>query len=143
MGDGSVNTTATDRFAVLKEWQAAAVQSKEAIERERNLRTQVVALFFADQDKEGTKYASLLNGWRLKTEFKFNYKIDSDAAHNVVNALRAKGEAGAHAADKIFRYKPELALSIYKTLPPSFRELVDEAVTTSEGSAVVSLVPPK
>ena len=130
-----------ERMKLLQDWNTSvvhAVAAKELIEQEQTLRKAVMAEFFP-APKEGVNSLDMGQGWTLKGTYKIDRKIDEAALPAVKEQLR---ELGVN-ADTLVKYKPEVATTIYKTLPEQARLIFDSALTIKPGSPVVELIPPK
>ena len=129
------------KFAMLEMWQAvllAAIDAKQVIEREMELRKEVAKLFFNDPT-EGTNNLPLSRGWKLKLTHKLDRKLDESALPTVCQKLRDLG----FNPDLLFRNKPELVLAEYRTLDDANKAVFDEALTTKPASPTLELVAPK
>lgn len=130
-----------ERMTLLQDWNTAvakAVECKPLILHEQELRKAVMAEFFPAA-KEGVNNLDMGQGWTLKGTYKIDRKIDEAALPAVKEQLR---ELGVN-ADTLVKYKPEVATTVYKTLPEQARLVFDTALTIKPGSPTVELVPPK
>lgn len=128
----------------LAEWSEALKQAQEAkplIENEQRLRKEVMTMFFPEP-VEGTNTQPLENGWKLKSTYSLDRKIDPAALPAVLAKLR---EMGVN-PDPLVRINPSLATTEYKaliTINPEAAKVFDQALIISPKSPTVELVPPK
>ena len=133
--------TPDERMTLLRDWNTAVaqvVQCKPLILQEQELRKAVMAEFFP-APKEGVNSLDMGQGWTLKGTYKIDRKIDEAALPAAFAQLR---EIGFN-ADTLVKYKPEVATTIYKTLPDQARLIFDTALTIKPGSPTVELISPK
>lgn len=130
-----------ERMALLRDWNTAVAQvaaCKPIITQEQELRKAVMAEFFP-VPKEGVNSLDMGQGWTLKGIYKIDRKVDEAALPAVKEKLR---ELGVN-ADTLIKYKPEVAITIYKALPEQARLIFDTALTIKPGSPTLELIPPK
>lgn len=141
-----MNEQAT-RDAKILEWQEATKELAAAKETEAALRKQVLAMCFDwdYDDREGTQNVELGNGYKLKAVFKLNRRLDNkdDKVDKILTKIEKSGPEGEFIAERLVKWKPELALSEYKNLPEKFKKLIDEVLTASPGTPGLELVIPK
>lgn len=128
-------------LAVLTEWHKAtqeAEKAKAAIEKEMLLRKKVFALAFP-QPKEGTQNFALNDGFVLKGTYKLERKIDEAALPAILPRLR---ELQAP-VETLFRYKPELSLTVFKNLTAESKLVLSEVITERPTSPTLEIIPPK
>lgn len=132
------------KLGKLQEWQTAllyAMDAKKLVEREQELRKEVFGMFF-ELPKEGVNAFDLANGWKLKGTYKLERKID-EAALPAIKEVLAKLQVNS---DVLIKWKPELAITEYKSLlilNPEAVKVFDQVLTTKPGSPTLELVPPK
>lgn len=135
------------RDAKILEWQEAVKQLAAAKNAEAALRKQVLVecFDFEADDREGTQNVELGNGYKLKAVFKLNRRLNNkdEAVDKVLTKIEKSGAEGQFIAERLVKWKPELALSEYKKLPEKFKKLIDEVLTASPGMPALELVVPK
>ena len=122
----------------LEEWyrlkaELAAVKAKEML-----LRTKIFKACFP-APKEGTNNYDLPDGYVLKAQYALNRDVDL-AAFTVLKPVFM--EHGI-AADKLVRYKAELAKAEYNKLTEEERNIVDQMLVIKPGSPALEIVLPK
>ncbi len=139
-----------EQSRLIQNWQEAKVAAAQAVIRERELRTQVVAALFPDATL-GTNNLDIGNNWKLKFVKSINYKLDTkdlDATtgeHNTdraLNIIRSTGNDGPFIADRLVKWKPELSVAEYKMLSDTHKKIIDKGVTTSDALPEIELVSP-
>lgn len=132
----------TQRDALILTWQESQKALAKAKEAEAVNRQAVIALFNAAPDASGVQNIDLGSGYKLKATFKLNHKISGDVT-KMLDKLEKSGDEGKFIAERLVKFKPELALTEYKNLPDKLRKLVDEFIVTSPALPSVELVEPK
>lgn len=125
-----------DLNTLLKQWADQRKTLAAAKAAESMLRKSVFHRLFP-APVEGTQYADLGGGWRMKCQLPYNRKIDERVLPAVLKELPDGTE------DKLVRYKPDLDVKYYKGMPEEMRAVFDECLTTEPGSPQLSFVPPK
>lgn len=132
--------TAEQKQDVLNRWYAlhqhVEQQLKPVIQQERALRRELVDAYFPTP-KEGSNKADIGSGWTLEYYNWIDYQIDEA----VVPAVTTQLPPGF--LDHLLRYKPELQLKNYRTLPKEYKDVFDQCVISKPGSPSVKLVAPK
>lgn len=136
-----MNTNA-QRDALILNWQESQKALAKAKEIESANRQAVIELFEAAPDASGVKNIDLGSGYKLKATFKLNHKISGDVT-KLLDKLEKSGDEGKFIAERLVKFKPELALTEYKNLPDKLRKIADEFITTSPALPSVELVEPK
>lgn len=136
------------RNALLKAHQDSVNALNEAKALESKLRMEVLtSLFSYDENnlRSGTENIDLGDNWVCKAEFKTSHKLDNkdNAVEYMLDKLESMGEEGKFLAERIVKFKPELSLTEYKTLPSEYRAIVDTVVTTKNSLPTVSIVQRK
>jgi len=132
------------RDALILEWHKAQTTLALAKEAESLLRAQVIAAEFQPEPlAEGTRTVELGQGYKLKAQFKVNRKftIDSDALIDFLASLN-DSEQALEISEKIVRWKAELSLSFYRTLPAHFRDIFDALIVAKDDMPTLELVIP-
>lgn len=121
-------------------WKAvdAVAATKPLVEKERDIRKQVIAEFFP-KPKEGSNLSEIDNGWHLK----LNYPMKREIDEALVQAVRDTLEAADHSGDKVIVMRPKLDLKEYRGMPKKATDIIDRCIIMKPGSASLELVPPK
>jgi hypothetical protein len=122
---------------MLAEWEDVKRELAAAKDRELELRLQLFAGAFPTP-KEGTNTYKLPDGRQIKGKYDVNRKIDEAAFPAVLADLREQGVANA---DRLVRFKPELAKSEWNTLSEAFKLAFSRCVIASPGTPQLELVP--
>lgn len=143
----SFNQTA-NRDAKILAWEESVKALAAAKEAEAALRREVLAEAFQfdpEALREGTENFELGNGYKLKAVFKIsrNLNNENDAVDKVLSKIEKAGAEGQFIAERLVKWKPELAVSEYKKLPEKFKKMIDEVVTSKEATPSLELVAPK
>jgi hypothetical protein len=129
--------TPEQAFEQLQVWygmqqQLASLKTAEFMQRGR------MATFYFTEPEEGTNRFGLGGGFDLKLDYKINRNVDEAALLTVtaeqVAALKLP-------MDKLFKWKPELAVGEYRKLNDKQREFVDSLLDIKPGSPTLSIVP--
>lgn len=128
----------------LKEWEEIKVKASVLSEQESILRLQIVELAFPqlkdNNDIKGTLTYKLPNGAEIKTEAKFNVKVDDEV-------LAASKEdlitVELVPIDLLFNYKPSLIQANYDKLTTEQKEKLSDIISFERAKANLKYVPPK
>ena len=127
--------TEEQKMELLVKWYEAKMQLAKVQAAERALRDTVVKTFLPDGGKEGTNTVKLSTGDELKIVNSFNRKVDKAVWSTILPKMI---EAGID-VNEVGETKVELRVGAYKKLSDKQRAIIDEAVTTTPGSAQVSI----
>lgn len=127
----------------LYEWSKLAIQLAALKQTEMELRKECALFALVEYKPEAFKeQIDIGNGYKLKAENVINYKLDSvERVEQICDELMKAGFTEIPA--KVFKWKPELSLSFYKTLTPTQKAIVDQVVSTSIGSPKLEIIEPK
>lgn len=133
------------RGALIVEWNNTVAAAKAAVEKERELRKQVLALNF-DMDSSGTKRIELGGGYKLKAVVAMKYKVTKNEAvepadYSHLPALMA--QLPLKVAQEIIRWTPDVSVTAYKALTEDERKIVNQFVIIENGSSSLELETPK
>lgn len=138
-----------EQIAALEAWNNARnallmAGVKKLVDTEMAARKAAVALVFNGVEA-GTHYAEAGEGYKLKYVRKIEYKIDPEQVNDVLDALKATGNEGAFIGDRLVKWKPELSVTEYKTLPigGTYKKIIDRILTTKDGSPELTLIAPE
>lgn len=124
--------------AKLEEWFLLKNQLKEIQEKENALRKEIFNSAFPSA-VEGTNKLELANGYILKAVYPYTRKVDESVLDNMHDQLKELNIS----EDKLIKWKPELAVTFYKTLTDEEQHLVDQFLIIKEGSPQLEIVQPK
>lgn len=120
------------------EWYNLQGQLATLKARESVLRAKIFQANFTDP-REGTNKVPLSEGWILKATHVLNRTVDIAG----FTAMRDELAAAAIPCDQIIKYKPELAISVYRTLTQEQMNLFDRVITIKPGTPQLEVVLPK
>ena len=124
--------------AKLEEWYQLKLELKEVQERENALRKEIFTSAFPEA-AEGTNTLELADGYVLKAVYPYTRKVDEAVLSNLHGQLKK-----LHISeDKLLKWKPELAITFYKTLTEEEKHVVDQFLIVKEGSPQLEVVLPK
>lgn len=124
--------TNNDVQALLAELEYNAAQISALNERSRDIRLSLAqeALGDAWNDAHGVQNLEV-SGVKLKFDFKQTYSVKVKELASIVDQLSDEGK-------KAIKYKPELALSVYKNLDVADKVLLNQALTTKPALPVIT-----
>lgn len=133
-----------ENLAILGAWHVADQKLATAKAEEMELRKQVAELFFKNPE-EGTNTHELADGFKLKLNFKLNYRLDKDNAkvEAALETLDKMGNEGTFIAERIVGWKPELSVAEYRKLENKYKTVINGVLTISPGSPSLEIVAPK
>lgn len=141
--------------ATLAQWYETKKQLDALKAKEMLLRTRIFRFYFPEP-KEGTNTVVLPDTYQLKGTRVVNRKIVDEAMQALChrptigmdghgNALYgpSKLEAAGIRTDMLIKWKPELAITIYRELTAEQQHLVDQMLLIDDGSPQLKIDPPK
>jgi len=140
-----------ERDRLLVDWQAKKAALETAKENEMAAR-KLAVMFMHDPSKSGTtENVELGGGYKAKMKVPVNYgfvkrddgKTDKARIEKALSKIEKDGEAGELIADRLVKWSPELSLTEYKNLPDKYRKIIDDVITTTEGTPTLEIVEPK
>lgn len=111
--------------SLLTRWNEAKLAAKVAVEKERLLRDEVVALFGAQE--EGTRTLVYEGFAEIKLRQTVDRKVDENLLQEVMKKF-PKDSVYRRDSTYLFRWKPELKTKVYKEMPESDRIIFDNAL---------------
>lgn len=114
-------------------WMQAKQAEAMAIETRRKIEDQVVSLIGLPETFEGTENAEA-EGYKIKIVGRMTRKVDADK----VQEIAAEHGLTEHLS-ALFRWKPEMNVSIWKATDSSITEPLLDAITTSPGRPSFSI----
>lgn len=141
---------AKSRDEVLAEWEARQQLLAKAKEREMEFRKYVVSRAFPNAT-EGTNTVELNNGYALKANIKYNYKLaDNKIVEDTLDKIAKVGNQGSFIADRLVSWSPSFLLTEYRKLQEDKTEegktilkLVTEMLTIEEAAPSLEIKSPK
>ena len=101
---------------VLLHWKALKDSLAQIKSDEMEFRKYVVSRAFPDAH-EGTNTLELGNGWELKAQIKYNYKLlDNDTVEKGLDAIAKIGNSGSFIADRLVHWTPAFQKSEYNNI---------------------------
>lgn len=138
------NIIAQTLIAKIKEWEAIKLQASVLKEKEMELRLQVVDLAFPqlknNMDLKGTLTNKLPDGSEIKTEAKFNIKVDDEVLAASKEDLITEELIPI---DLIFNYKPSLVAANYDKLTSEQRLKLADIVSFERATPSLKYIPAK
>lgn len=142
-----------DRDAVLVEWQRLQQALTKAKAEEMAFRKYVIQRAFTNPT-EGTNMLELGNGYALKANIKYNYKL---AENQVVEAgldkLAKIGNQGSFIADRLVSWTPNFLLTEYREIQKQaeagsaeaneMMKVISSFLTISEAAPSLEIKEPK
>ena len=127
----------------LRLWTEAVTLLEHAKDNEIKLRTELFVTGFPDVanslSKAGTFTIGLPHGWGLKAALQLSMSIDEAALPAIKEKLRTMQVN----VDELFKYKPSVIATKYKTLTKESKDVLDVILTTKRGAVKLELVAPK
>lgn len=128
-----------DRQALLESWFTLQQQLSTVKNAEMELRKKVVATFFDDNDREGTKRHALPDGYNLKVVKKQNYKLKNDN-HETEKALEQFSE---DSAAMLVKWSATLSVSNFKKLTDEAQLIFKDCLEITDASPTLEIEAPK
>lgn len=122
----------------LEVWYALQAELTELKAKEMTLRKKLFAHFFPNPI-EGTNKVPMNAGWVMLSKYPITRTVDKGLLTTMTPQLR---EAGIN-VDDVIRWKPELAVTVYRKLTEEQIHLVDQCLEIKPGSPSLELVAPK
>lgn len=128
----------------LMEWDRLKKLVSETKDIELEFRKYIVSRAFP-QREEGTNTVELGNGYELKVQVKYNYKLDPDNAKidAALDRMAKLGNEGSFVADRLVNWSASLSLTEYRTLEPQYKKIIDEVLTITEAAPTLVIKEPK
>lgn len=128
---------------LVMEWRGAQTELEIIKEKEMRLRKEIAYSILDIERKEAySKKHELGRGYFLKATQVINYKLDAlDRVELVIDKLSEMGKANV--SSDVFKWKPTLSETNYKTLDPETKNIVDECVSFTIGAPKLEFIEPK
>lgn len=137
------------RDHLVLEWMNAQGELERVKYDEMLKRKAVVQFLFNPNIKKGTESLDLGNGWLLKSAKKVNFgfvkangKVDRTAIHNALDQIAEDGVEGKETAYALINWNPTVSQTVYESLTPQQRFIVDRVIVTSDGAPTLTLTGP-
>ena len=131
------------RDELLLRWAELKTELEKAKTLEMELRKYIVKREFPNA-KEGTNNLELGNGYKLKAEIKYNYKIDNENIDSVLEDIAKIGNEGHIIAERLIKWAPSLSLTEYRNiLNQDIKKKIDSVLTITDGAPTLTIVEPK
>lgn len=142
---------------VLQAWQAKATELETLKVQEMALRKAAVELYFP-HPVEGVNRTELGNGWNLKADIKYNYKLNNKAgeynAEKALDDITSISQKAGFVAERLIKWNPDLSIKEYRELNPDMPEaqtdeqkkilgVLQKVLTITPGSPALDIEPPK
>lgn len=122
-----------DKKELIQEWIDAKRDEAEAIERRRWAEDTLIKSLGLSSDFEGTENY-LIGDYKVKVVGRMNRKVDSER----LQAIAAEHGLSQHLG-ALFRWKPEIVATAWKSADPSITNPLLGAVTTTPGRPSFSI----
>lgn len=123
-----------DLSQLCETWMQAKQAEAMAVETRRKIEDQVVSMIGLPETFEGTENAEAAGGYKIKIVGRMTRKVDADK----VQEIAAEHGLTEHLS-ALFRWKPEMNVSIWKATDSSITEPLLDAITTSPGRPSFSI----
>ncbi len=123
-----------DLSQLCETWMQAKQAETMAVETRRKIEDQVVSMIGLPETFEGTENAEAAGGYKIKVVGRMTRKVDADK----VQEIAAEHGLTEHLS-ALFRWKPEMNISIWKSTDSSITEPLLDAITTSPGRPSFSI----
>lgn len=119
-------------YELLVAWYKKKQELDQAKKEERQLRDQLFEAYFPEPEY-GTNKCDIPGDAELVVDYPLNLSIDESALETALEHVPKTKR------DKVVRWKPSLAKTVYNTLSKKAREGFDECVIAKPGSPSVSI----
>mgnify|MGYP003640328165 FL=1 len=123
-----------DLDAASEAWMVAKEEERKAVARRRAIEDHLASLLGVADSLEGTETTTTDGGHRIKLTGRMSRKVDRHTASEVA----AEYGLEAH-LDKLFRWKPEINVSAWKSAPESVTRPFLKSITTTPSRVSFSI----
>ena len=116
------------------EWMAAKADERAAVARRRKMEDHMASLLGVAETLEGTETTETDGGHKIKLVGRMVRKVDAHLAQEIA----AEYSLEEH-LDKLFRWKPDLNISAWKSMPESITKPFLNAITTTPSRVSFSI----
>lgn len=132
------------RDDLLARWEKASTQLQKFKTEEMELRNEFVKFACDSNKKTGTENIDLSNGYKAKVVKKINYNVNQENVNLALDQIEnIGGEAGKLIAERLIKWKAELSKTEYDLLDPKYKLIIDQVITTSDGTPSLEIIAPK
>lgn len=142
-----------DRDGVLLLWQ----KSKEWLDKYKSLEMdlrKIAVKLTVIEPKEGMNTVELGNGYQVKAQIKYNYKLGAnDVVETCLNEIASIGNEGAFIADRLVSWTPNFLLTEYRSLQEEaskgnetaqkILKITEKMLTITEAAPTLEIKQPK
>lgn len=118
-----------------QQWLDAKEQERQATEARRLIEDQLIAQMGIPESLDGTK-TTKAEGYTIKVTGRLTHKVDSEMAQE----LAAEAGISEHLSS-LFRWKPEINMSAWKSADATITAALAPAITTKPGRPSFSIQP--
>ena len=115
------------------EWLSAKADEAKAVERRRKAEDAMSEALRVRPDQEGT-IKQVAGPWQVKVVTRFNQRVDADLAQEIAAEHGAQDYLAT-----LFRWKPEVNVSAWKSAPHEITQALARAITTTPGRPSYSI----
>jgi hypothetical protein len=117
---------------LLIEWRVAKQLEQEAVHRRRAIEDEIKAAIGFDEGREGNVTLPF-HGGRVTVTARLDRKVDAQLARQLAAENHLEDWL-----DRLFRWKPELEVRVWKKAPEHVTQVFAPAITTKPGRATFS-----
>lgn len=117
-----------DLELLTQDWLEMKEVERQASETRRIIEDRLLSLIGIAENLEGTENASTENGYQIKVVGRMNRKVDAD----LLQELAVENGLSDHLSS-LFRWKPDINLSAWKSTDSSITNKLLPAITTTPG----------
>ena len=121
-------------MSLYQQWINAKADEKDAMEWRRSIEDQLVASLGIPNTLDGTQNVET-EGYKVKIVGRLDRKVNSDKLQD----LAAEYGLTEHLSS-LFRWKPEINASAWKSADPRITEPLQDAITTTNGRPSFTIV---
>lgn len=114
-------------MTLYQQWLTAKAKEAEATAERREIEDKLVAQFNVPSTLDNTANFEA-DGYKIKVEGRINRKINSEKLQEIA----AENDLLAHLS-ALFRWKPEINASVWKSTDPAITTILLDAITSTPG----------
>lgn len=114
-------------MTLYQQWLTAKAKEAEATAERRDIEDKLVAQFNVPSTLDNTANFEA-DGFKIKVEGRINRKINSEKLQEIA----AENDLLAHLS-ALFRWKPEINASVWKSTDPAITTILLDAITSTPG----------
>lgn len=131
--------TNSERDDLIVQWRHTKVHLDNYKIKEMELRKEIVAGCFSEDQVEGTENIELGNDWKLKAVKKMNYRCVGKQEKIIATLAKLPSEL----SKRLVSWKPSLSTREFKLLENGQAKIVSEIVEIRPGTPTLELIAPK